>query len=62
MLPRWSKAITHISKIGSQSNLKIGKDICAMTSQSYAKVAAASAPTTTDFTEKDFANEPKVRI
>lgn len=60
MLLRGSKAISHISKLGCQSNLKLFKDICAGSRQNYAKVAAASAPTTTDFKEKDFASEPKV--
>ncbi|KAI9085689.1 hypothetical protein K1719_032295 [Acacia pycnantha] len=63
MLQRWSKAITHVSKMGSQSHLKFGKDICALTRLSYAKVAAAaSPPTSTDFKEKDFTNEPKVNL
>ncbi|KAF7824824.1 ubiquinol-cytochrome-c reductase complex assembly factor 1 [Senna tora] len=62
MLQRWSKAITHISKIGCQSNMKFGKDICGVTRQSYAKVAAASVPTTADFKEKDFTSEPKVNL
>ncbi|XP_054823682.1 uncharacterized protein LOC129321798 isoform X3 [Prosopis cineraria] len=62
MLQRWSKAITHVSKIGSQSNLKFGKVICAITRRSYAKVAAASSPTSTDSKEKDFTNESKVNL
>ncbi|XP_054824094.1 uncharacterized protein LOC129322083 [Prosopis cineraria] len=62
MLQRWSKAITHVSKIGSQSNLKFGKDICAITRRSYAKVAAVSPPTSTDSKEKDFTNESKVNL
>ncbi|OIV93121.1 hypothetical protein TanjilG_20783 [Lupinus angustifolius] len=48
MLVRWSKAVTHISKIGYQSNLKLMNDVFAGKRHSYAKVAAAAAPTIED--------------
>ncbi|XP_061365479.1 uncharacterized protein LOC133308793 [Gastrolobium bilobum] len=45
MLQRWSKAITPISKFGSQSCLK---SVCCGTRLSYATVAPAAAPTVED--------------
>ncbi|KAI4323718.1 hypothetical protein L6164_023302 [Bauhinia variegata] len=62
MLLRWSKAVSHFSKIGTQNNLKFSKDLCAMTCQSYAKVAAAAEPTTTDFKETGFTGRPMVNL
>ncbi|KAE9597074.1 putative ubiquinol-cytochrome c chaperone, CBP3 [Lupinus albus] len=59
MLVRWSKVVTHISKIGSQSNLKLVNDVFARKRHSYAKVAAAAAPTIED---KGITREPVVNL
>ncbi|XP_019445558.1 PREDICTED: ubiquinol-cytochrome-c reductase complex assembly factor 1-like [Lupinus angustifolius] len=59
MFQRWSKAITHVSKIGSLSNLKFVNDVCSGTRHSYAKVAAAAAPTIED---KGLTREPVVNL
>jgi len=61
MLPRWSRAIANLSRAGLQSNLKYGNDCSnVVLHRSYAKVAAAAAPTAADSVQKGFPNQPSV--
>ncbi|KHG19952.1 uqcc [Gossypium arboreum] len=44
MLPRWSRALTHLSKLRSFNSIDLGKDFSLIHRQSYAAVAPAPAP------------------
>ncbi|XWS60131.1 hypothetical protein CRYUN_Cryun07bG0008100 [Craigia yunnanensis] len=43
MLPRWSRAFTHLSKLRLFNSIELGKDFSVINRQSYAAVAPASA-------------------
>lgn len=62
MLPRWSRALTQLSRLGSQRSLNHGNEFYAISRQSYAKAAAAVAPVTTGTLEKGLPTEPMVRF
>lgn len=62
MLPRWSRALTQLSRLGSQRSLNHGNEFYAISRQSYAKAAAAVAPVTTDTLEKGLPSGPMVRF
>nr|GMD16866.1 ubiquinol-cytochrome-C reductase complex assembly factor 1-like [Ipomoea batatas] len=42
MLPRWSRAVTHLSRINAQKYMERG-NLCALSSRVYSKVAAVAA-------------------
>lgn len=44
MLPRWSRAVIHLSKLRSFNSIELGKDFSLIHRQSYAAVAPAPAP------------------
>ncbi|TYI17815.1 hypothetical protein ES332_A07G051200v1 [Gossypium tomentosum] len=44
MLPRWSRALSHLSKLRSFNSIELGKDFSLIHRQSYAAVAPAPAP------------------
>lgn len=56
MLPRWSRAVSRLYKLGSQNNMELRKDFCFVAGRSYATVAAAAD----DSTEKNFSRKPEV--
>ncbi|XP_024193058.1 ubiquinol-cytochrome-c reductase complex assembly factor 1 [Rosa chinensis] len=60
MLPRWSRALTQLSRLGSQRGLNHGNDFYAISRQSYAK--AAVAPVMADTLEKGLPTEPVVNL
>ncbi|KAE8675524.1 putative F-box family protein [Hibiscus syriacus] len=53
MLPRWSRALTHLSKLPSFNSFGSGKDFNVIRRQSYAAVAPAAA----DSIDKSFPNK-----
>ncbi|CAK9188061.1 unnamed protein product [Ilex paraguariensis] len=57
MLPRWSRAITQLYRVGSQRKMEFKTDLYVFSSRSYSKVAAAEVPTPTDHSEKIYASE-----
>ncbi|KAI3905208.1 hypothetical protein MKX01_017454 [Papaver californicum] len=57
MLPRWSRAITHLSKLGLQKNSMEPQKSAYFAYRNYAKVAAA---TTLDSRVKEFTGTPEV--
>ncbi|KAL5569807.1 hypothetical protein UlMin_026382, partial [Ulmus minor] len=62
MLPRWSKAFTHLSKLGSQRNFILTNDFNAISRRSYAKTAAAVSPTTADTAGRSLPSKPAVNL
>ncbi|XVE62423.1 hypothetical protein DITRI_Ditri06bG0116800 [Diplodiscus trichospermus] len=42
MIPRWSRALTHLSKLCSLSPIELGKDFSMIHRQSYATVVLAA--------------------
>ncbi|KAK9913978.1 hypothetical protein M0R45_037777 [Rubus argutus] len=62
MLPRWSRALTQLSRLGSHRSLNHGNHFYAISRQSYAKAAAAVAPVTTDTLEKGLPSGPMVNL
>ncbi|XP_062164286.1 uncharacterized protein LOC133870982 [Alnus glutinosa] len=55
MLPKWGRTITNLSRVGLQSNLKLGNVV---SRRSYAKVAAAA----TDSVEKGLPSAPAINL
>lgn len=49
MLPRWSRAVIHLSKLRSFNSIELGKDFSLIHRQSYAAVAPAPAPSADSF-------------
>ncbi|MBA0547974.1 hypothetical protein Golob_019101, partial [Gossypium lobatum] len=49
MLPRWSRALIHLSKLRSFNSIESGKDFSLIHCQSYAAVAPAPAPSADSF-------------
>ncbi|XP_059666910.1 uncharacterized protein LOC132312537 isoform X2 [Cornus florida] len=63
MLSRWSRAITHISRVGSQKSLTSISDLHVISYRNYSKVAAAAAvPTSPDVAEKSYASKQEVNL
>ncbi|XP_022737103.1 ubiquinol-cytochrome-c reductase complex assembly factor 1 [Durio zibethinus] len=58
MLPRWSRALTHLSKLRSLNSIEVGKDFSMIRCQSYAAVAPASA----DSLNKSFPAKSRVNL
>ncbi|KAF8412940.1 hypothetical protein HHK36_000912 [Tetracentron sinense] len=61
MVPRWSRAFTHLSKLGLQKNMESRKDLY-IAYESYYKVAAAATATTKDSPVKGFSSKPEVNL
>ncbi|GLT39856.1 hypothetical protein SLA2020_140230 [Shorea laevis] len=63
MLPRWSRALPHVPKLRSLSNMEFSEDVCRIHRQSYAKVAAAAvSPAATDSTGKGVPTKSTVNL
>ncbi|BBG98196.1 ubiquinol-cytochrome C chaperone family protein [Prunus dulcis] len=62
MLPRWSRAVTHFSRLGSQHNLNIRNEFYVISRQSYGRAAAAVAPDTAITVEKPLPSESMVNL
>lgn len=60
MLQRWSRAYTHLSRLGSQKNFNFRNDFYAISWQSYKKASAAVAPATADTVERSSPGERPV--
>lgn len=62
MLQRWSRAYTHLSRLGSQKNFNFRNDFYAISWQSYKKASAAVAPATADTVERSYPGERPVNL
>ncbi|XP_024029699.1 ubiquinol-cytochrome-c reductase complex assembly factor 1 isoform X2 [Morus notabilis] len=62
MLQRWSRAYTHLSRLGSQKNFNFRNDFYAISRQSYKKASAAVAPATADTAERSSPSERPVNL
>ncbi|KAM7497663.1 hypothetical protein LguiA_022077 [Lonicera macranthoides] len=62
MLPRWSRAVSHLRRFGAERNIEINRDLYGFPCRSYSKVAAATAPTMPDAAEKSYANRSEVNL
>ncbi|KAI5340662.1 hypothetical protein L3X38_019936 [Prunus dulcis] len=62
MLPRWSRAVTKLSRLGSQHNLNLKNELYVISCQSYGRTAAAVAPDTAIIVEKPLPSEPVVNL
>ncbi|XVF54907.1 hypothetical protein PTKIN_Ptkin05aG0218300 [Pterospermum kingtungense] len=58
MVPRWSRALTHLSKLRSFTSIELRKDFGLIHRQSYAAVAPAPA----DSPDKSLPTKPKVSL
>lgn len=61
MLPRWSRTITQLCRVGTQKNLEFRKDFY-VGYRNYSKVAAAAAPTVEDSIGKKLSDKPQVNL
>ncbi|RXI08633.1 hypothetical protein DVH24_022777 [Malus domestica] len=61
MLPRWSRAVAQLSRLGTQQNLNLRNEFYVVSRQSYAR-AAAVAPDTAFTVEKPLPAEPVVNL
>ncbi|XP_021905526.1 ubiquinol-cytochrome-c reductase complex assembly factor 1 [Carica papaya] len=62
MLPRWTRAVTRLSKLVSLNGVEYRKDVYAISRQSYAKTVATLAPAPPDSGEKEFARKSLVNL
>ncbi|KAM1368301.1 hypothetical protein C1H46_015402 [Malus baccata] len=64
MLPRWSRAVAQLSRLGTQQNLNLRNEFYVVSRQSYARAAdaAAVAPDTAFTVAKPLPAEPVVNL
>uniref|UniRef100_A0A5B6YX78 Ubiquinol-cytochrome c chaperone domain-containing protein n=1 Tax=Davidia involucrata TaxID=16924 RepID=A0A5B6YX78_DAVIN len=62
MLPRWSRAITHLSRVGTQKNMEISNNLYLNSCRGFSKVSAAVVPNAADSAENSYASKPEVNL
>uniref|UniRef100_A0A5B6YYS8 Ubiquinol-cytochrome c chaperone domain-containing protein n=1 Tax=Davidia involucrata TaxID=16924 RepID=A0A5B6YYS8_DAVIN len=62
MLPRWSRAITLLSRVGTQKNMEISNNLYLNSCRGFSKVSAAVVPNAADSAENSYASKPEVNL